>query len=363
MQRFFQILLILCFVVSASFAQTKTDVHVVKKGETLYSLSQKYNTTVSKLLDLNPTIIDNKLKADESIKVPYVTKDASYKSVKIGPPQFLIPVTYHVSKGETLYSIAKKTENNIETIRMWNDLKTDAIKAGQKLIVGYNEQSGKDLPNHKMQTSAPGIVTTTTTVTEPTKKVKEDMAKKTKPVSPETKPNIVAKEIKPVPVEKAPVNPVTITTAPKETEKPIIPNIKPEVKPAPVVTSTPTTVSTSTSSLPVTKPVTAPIKEEGKLVYMTEKGIATWSKGNNDDGQLYALHPTAPVGTLITVKNMMNNSSVQVKVIGKLPNTADNHNVMIKLSGSAARQLNVLDDKFLATINYMGYKNMDEALK
>ena len=152
MQRFFQILLILCFSISVVSAQNKskeTDLHLIKRGETLYSLSKTYNTTVSQLLDLNPSIVDNKLKAGESIKVPNVTKDAAYKPVKIGPPQYLIPVTYHVNKGETLYSIAKKTDNNVETIRLWNDLKNDDIKAGQKLIVGYNEQSGKDLPNQK----------------------------------------------------------------------------------------------------------------------------------------------------------------------------------------------------------------------
>src|SRR5689334_7900247 len=154
MQRIFQILVIVCFSVSVSFAQNhleETNEHLVKKGETLYGLSQRYNCTVSKLLDLNPAIIDNKLKTGETIKVPNVISDPKFKTVKIGPPQYLIPVTYHVNKGETLYSISKKTDNEVQTLRMWNDLKNDDIKAGQKLIVGYNEQSGKDLPQHKTE--------------------------------------------------------------------------------------------------------------------------------------------------------------------------------------------------------------------
>lgn len=92
------------------------------------------------------------------------------------------------------------------------------------------------------------------------------------------------------------------------------------------------------------------------LTYLTEKGVITWTKSNNDDGQYYALHPTAPIGTTITVKNMMNSKTIQVKVIGKLPNTADNQGVLMKISNSAAKALNVLDDKFLSTANYMGYK-------
>jgi hypothetical protein len=52
----------------------------------------------------------------------------------------------------------------------------------------------------------------------------------------------------------------------------------------------------------------------------------------------------------------MNNKSVQVKVIGRLPNTPENENVAIKISGSAAKELNALDNKFLVQLSYMGYE-------
>ena len=112
----------------------------------------------------------------------------------------------------------------------------------------------------------------------------------------------------------------------------------------------------TTKPTPVTTPKTTTPGADKQLVYLTEKGVITWTKSNNDDGQYYALHPTAPIGTTITVKNMMNSKTLQIKVIGKLPNTADNQGVLMKISNSAARALNVLDDKFLSTVNYMGYK-------
>ena len=83
-----------------------------------------------------------------------------------------------------------------------------------------------------------------------------------------------------------------------------------------------------------------------------ERGIATWTHSSYDDGNFYALHTTAPQGTIITVRNLMNNKTVSVKVIGKLPSTSGNENILIKLSESAAKKLNVLDDKFLVEITY-----------
>ena len=55
---------------------------------------------------------------------------------------------------------------------------------------------------------------------------------------------------------------------------------------------------------------------------------------------------------MVTVKNMMNGRTVDVKVIGKLPATPENENVTIKISASAAKKLGVLDEKFLAEFYY-----------
>jgi histone H3/H4 len=48
----------------------------------------------------------------------------------------------------------------------------------------------------------------------------------------------------------------------------------------------------------------------------------------------------------------MNNKTIRVKVIGKLPDTGENKNILIRISESAAKQLNALDEKFLVEITY-----------
>ncbi len=85
----------------------------------------------------------------------------------------------------------------------------------------------------------------------------------------------------------------------------------------------------------------------------TETGIAGWINDKTINGKKsIALHKTAPVGTIIRVTNLMNNKSVYVKVIGTLPETGDNENVIIVLSKAAVNMLGVIDQKFRVNLNY-----------
>ena len=353
MQRVATIFLLLVLPLGV-FAQTGTQEYKVKQGETLYGLSQKYGTTVSHLLDLNPAIIDNKLQEGATIKVPVVKNDVNYNKVKIGPPQFLAPVTYNVSKGETLYSISKKMNTNVESLRMWNDLKSDAIKAGQKLVVGYGDNVSSSVTPDQTKT----IRTVVTKKETEVKKTNKDVVKTDKETSKENKKTVLPNDDTLVKKQSGTtVPPVSNMNAENKNDS----YASVDVKKNPTTTTTTSVIKNPDPTNPttVTPKTVTPTKSNSTdkpLVYLNEKGVITWTKSNNDDGQFYALHPTAPIGTTITVKNMMNSKSIQVKVIGKLPNTADNQNVLMKISNSAAKALNVLDDKFLATANYMGYK-------
>lgn len=84
-----------------------------------------------------------------------------------------------------------------------------------------------------------------------------------------------------------------------------------------------------------------------------ETGIASYIDDKNiDSKKSIALHKTAPVGTIIKVTNLMNNKSIYVKVIGKLPDTGDNENVIIVLSKAAVNMLGGVDQKFRVNLNY-----------
>jgi LysM repeat protein len=111
---------------------------------------------------------------------------------------------------------------------------------------------------------------------------------------------------------------------------------------------------TAAASAPApTETVVAPAKEKGPedIKKKIETGIAELIDVPDNSGKFLALHRTAPIGTLVLVKNLTNNQSIWVKVIGRLPN-GDNK-VIIKLSPKAFEKLNAVDKRVRAEISYL----------
>ncbi len=75
-------------------------IHVVKKGETLYSISRAYQVTQKQIEEMNPAVRDG-LKTDMSLRIPVVS-GAYYDPV---PGEYLL---HRIGVNETAYSIARK---------------------------------------------------------------------------------------------------------------------------------------------------------------------------------------------------------------------------------------------------------------
>ena len=73
------------------------------------------------------------------------------------------------------------------------------------------------------------------------------------------------------------------------------------------------------------------------------EGFASSIDGMDDSEKYLALHKTAKEGTIIFVKNQMNQNMVIVRVIGKLPDTGINEKIDIRLSKIAFEKLNAKD--------------------
>jgi LysM repeat protein len=97
----------------------------------------------------------------------------------------------------------------------------------------------------------------------------------------------------------------------------------------------------------------APAKEKGPedIKKKIETGIAELIDVPDNSGKFLALHRTAPIGTLVLVKNLTNNQSIWVKVIGRLPN--GDAKMIIKLSPKAFEKLNAVDKRVRAEISYL----------
>jgi membrane-bound lytic murein transglycosylase D len=99
--------------------------HKIKKGETLSQIAEKYKVSVADIRQLN-NISGNKIIAGQELKI----KSSS------GTELASLDKKYHVvSRGESLYSIAKKYNTTITKLKNLNNLSGSKIKAGQKLKV------------------------------------------------------------------------------------------------------------------------------------------------------------------------------------------------------------------------------------
>ena len=84
-----------------------------------------------------------------------------------------------------------------------------------------------------------------------------------------------------------------------------------------------------------------------------EEGLAEVIEAYKNTKKYLALHRKAPVGTIIQIKNEMNNLSVFVRVIGKFPDTGDNKKVLIKISQAAYNRLGAIDSRFPVVLTYL----------
>jgi len=86
----------------------------------------------------------------------------------------------------------------------------------------------------------------------------------------------------------------------------------------------------------------------------TVKGAANWFKTENRmmASNYYGMLSNVPVGSIVEVINPQNGKKVYVKIIGGLPNTAENNGATIKLTPVAQTALHAGDAKLQVTVNY-----------
>ena len=94
----------------------KWDKYVVKKGDTLTSISKKYMISQALLKEIN-NLDDDLIFENEELTVP---RGPEWLKDYLNKPDI-----YFVSKGDTLWSIAKKYGVQVSDLIVWNDLSTE----------------------------------------------------------------------------------------------------------------------------------------------------------------------------------------------------------------------------------------------
>lgn len=100
-----------------SMEQAEVTSHIVKAGETLWSIATDYSTTVEGIQNIN-LLKESQIYEHQTLKVPLIEQK-----------------TYIVQAGDTLFDISKKTNIPVDEIKYINKLRTDDIYPQQILNI------------------------------------------------------------------------------------------------------------------------------------------------------------------------------------------------------------------------------------
>jgi hypothetical protein len=84
-----------------------------------------------------------------------------------------------------------------------------------------------------------------------------------------------------------------------------------------------------------------------------QNGAAYWQREKKLGNDFYALHRSAPVGSVIQVTNPMKKKTVFAKVIAPIPDRAYGDDIIVVLSPSVAKLLGAKDPKFFVEVRYV----------
>ncbi len=347
--------------------------HKVSPQETLFAISRRYQISVGEIQNANE-VLKQGLKIGQTIRIPFVAKSALPEGVQL----------HKVSPGETLFSISKKYGVTVDSLKKWNNLLGNDLSVGQSITV--KELAASPSLAVAEKPSEPAVM----------EQPKVTPMKDTKaPVKEQSKP-----------IDKTAEEPKKVTETPKPTSKPS--NSAPAVNSAPIapgdwrshtVQSGETLFSlasryeTSVEDLiqwngltsnnlrtgqvlkvgrgapaPSTVPVigtpkvaSSPGEMSSEQAYentsggfknMKETGLAEVIEGTGTHKKYLVLHRTAPVGSIIRVKNEENDMTIFARVVGTLPETGDNSKLVVKLSQAAYDQLKAVNSRFPVEILY-----------
>lgn len=362
--------------------------HKVSPQETLFAISRKYQVPVGEIQNSNE-VLKQGLKIGQTIRVPYIAKSDLAEGSTL----------HKVGAGETLFSISKKYNVPVDSLKQWNKLLGNDLSVGQALIV---KETSSQVP--VTTPSSPVVITPSPTVsTTSTEKTQVKPKQEVEVYQPKSTPKVEEKKNEEKETETAWTKKsqpeVASTPSPSPTSTPSSTPIAPgewishTVKAGETLFSLSTQYNSSVENLikwngltsnnlrsgqvikvgrgaegPTSVPVigspnvaattagmnTEPTPENtsGGFKNVKENGQAELIEGTGGHKKYLVLHREAPVGSIMRVKNEENDITIFARVVGKLPETGDNSKLVIKLSQAAFDQLRAVNQRFPVEVLY-----------
>jgi membrane-bound lytic murein transglycosylase D len=127
--------------------------HTVKRGETMSTIARKYRVSLAELRQANELTARSRLRTSQTLMIPQRpaqglpasigrTSPAASASASAAPvppapaaPAGATTSTYRVQRGDTLYSIARRFDTSVDSIKRLNRLVSNRINIGDRLTV------------------------------------------------------------------------------------------------------------------------------------------------------------------------------------------------------------------------------------
>ncbi len=289
-------------------------VHEVDPGETVYALSRRYAVSVEQILKLNP-VAENDLHVGQLLYIPFSSSKYYMHKVK---------------KGETLYSISILFHISVNELKMWNKLAENDIHIDQELKILEIRAEILPVQSSKWIYHTTVAGETLYSIAGKYQVTVDDLKNWNALVSDEI---VVGQQL------RMPAGDDTVMEQPRadidekdvsnKNEQFVDKNDIDEMK---------------ASGMPGLPVLDFPMKEE--------RGLAALIEGTGSSNKYLALHRSASPGTILMVRNEMNNQVVFVRVIGRLPDTGANAKVIVKISKAAWETINAVNPKLRVKVSY-----------
>ncbi len=125
------VILVVLFVLACPQIGSTEERYTVKPGDSLYTISRSYGISVETLKGANG-LEGNHLKPKQVLLIPDPEKRPIGKTVQKVSSE---TEPYIVKQGDSLYTISKRVGLSVEEIKKLNQLRTDVLKTGQRLIL------------------------------------------------------------------------------------------------------------------------------------------------------------------------------------------------------------------------------------
>lgn len=293
-------------------------IHQVDEQETLYGISRRYGASITQILEYNKEA-DAGLDVGQILRIPYVPRVAVVQS---GGDM------HTVGSGETLFSISRLYNLSVDDLKAMNNLTSNALSVGQQLRVKKSTTSITIQPEVKATTVVGFHSVAPQETLYSISREYGVSVQQLKAWNNMTGTNLeIGQLLRVAPAGGQPVEEAEVPV--KDTAKVVV---VPDIQPKETVVK----ISENVAG-------TDEIKESG---------LAELIDGTEGNRKYLALHRSAKPGTILKVRNELNNREVFVRVVGSLPATSVNDKIIIKISKSAFDRLGGVDSKFRAEVTY-----------